>query len=124
MAVTTILPAGTVLAASGHTVDVVPDNDTTSVTVTITVTAVSGTTPSLTVTVQPATPPPSHQGEDEPVAAFDAGVSSAAITTPGTYTVTLTPAPYGGGLWPRYYRVSYAITGTTPSFTLGITADH
>ncbi len=67
------------------------------------VTAVTGTTPSMTVTVEW-----SHDGTN--FAAGESPVSFAAITAiKHTTLVTAVRAPY--------YRLAWAITGTTPSFT-------
>jgi hypothetical protein len=67
------------------------------------VTAASGTTPSLTVTIEE-----SHDGTTwRTVSAF------AAKTAVGTERKSFSIAG-------RYYRVSWAITGTTPSFTFSV----
>jgi hypothetical protein len=47
--------------------------------------------------------------------------TSAAITAAGTTTIT-TPAVPSGDV-SNFYRLAYAITGTTPSFTLSATTD-
>ena len=114
----TILPAGTVITASGQTgpLTLATDADPTTLDVVIDITAVSGTTPSITFKVErdndadPATYPP---------ATWTAGTSSAALTAPGR-TVVSAPAAFGSrDTNPPYYRLVWTVTGTTPSFTLG-----
>lgn len=73
----------------------------------LTVTAASGTTPSLTVTVET-----SKDGSTGWVSAGAFG----AVTGAGTSRKT------AGGL-DRFVRVSWAITGTTPSFTFTVTGE-
>jgi hypothetical protein len=71
------------------------------------VTAASGTTPSMTVTVET-----SKDGATNWVAAG----AFAAVTTTGVTRKTV------GGL-DRFVRVSWAITGTTPSFTFTVSGE-
>lgn len=128
----TVLAAGTVLDASGSTGPLAPQNDTAPVRVTVNVTAVSGSSPSLVVTAQPATPPTitrpdtstAHAGAVAfpPADGYDPGMSTPPITGPGTYTLTLDPASYGGGRWPRCWRLAWTVSAGA-SFTLGALAD-
>lgn len=116
----TILPAGTVITANGQSGPILLSNDTDASTLDVVavVSAVSGTTPTLMVTVQrdndadSATYPPS---------AWTAGTSSAALTAAGR-TVVSGPSALSAatGINPHYYRVSWTVGGTTPSFTLGL----
>lgn len=74
--------------------------------VTLDVTAVSGTTPSLTLAVEKSA---------------DGTTWTAADTFPArTTTGAVTRDIYGGGF--NRLRVSWTITGTTPSFTFSVTA--
>lgn len=73
----------------------------------IAVTAVAGTTPSMTVTYQC-----SHDG----VTFFDHTAGSA-ITAAANQLIKL-PANIG-----KYGRISYAISGTTPSFTFSVVVE-
>jgi hypothetical protein len=66
------------------------------------VTAVSGTTPSMSVKVQVS---------DDNVTWYDEGTSFAAVTAISR------PAVAKFTNFGRYVRLSYTITGTTPSFT-------
>jgi hypothetical protein len=91
--------------------------DADGITVAVDVSAVSGTTPSLTVSV--AWDADANSDTSPPVA-WGTATSSAAITAAGRTTVTLPYQPATSGTTPRYYKVSWAITGTTPSFTLGM----
>lgn len=116
----TILPAGSVITANGSSnpIPLASDVDPSTLDVVVNVTAVSGTTPTLTVTVQrdndadTAAYPPS---------AWTTGTSSAALTAAGR-TVVSAPAAINAanGATPRYYRVSWTVGGTSPSFTLGL----
>ena len=65
------------------------------------VTVVSGTTPSMTVT---------YQSSPDGVTFYDR-TAGAAITAAGKQLITV-PANIG-----RFGRISYAVSGTTPSFT-------
>jgi hypothetical protein len=74
------------------------------------VSAVSGTTPSVTVTIQT-----SH----------DAGVADAWRTAGAAYSALTSVAnsPYQCFVVDRYVRVSYTVSGTTPSLTTTIVAE-
>jgi hypothetical protein len=74
------------------------------------VSAVSGTTPSITVTVQT-----SH----------DNGVTDAWRTAGAAYgaITTVSNSPYQCFVIDRYVRVSYVISGTTPSLTTAVVAE-
>jgi hypothetical protein len=113
----TILPAGTVLATTGQTGPCTLSSDAVSVQhVEVNVTAVSGTSPSLTVAFQRA-----DIGTDYPPSNWTTVATSDPITAAGATTIT-TPAIPSGAV-SNFYRLSYAITGTSPSFTLGATTD-
>lgn len=74
------------------------------------VSAVSGTSPSITVTIQT-----SH----------DAGVSDAWRTAGAAYSALTSVAnsPYQCFVVDRYVRVSYTVSGTTPSLTTAVVAE-
>lgn len=105
----TIIPAGTVITATGQSAAYEPDNKATLRAVLV-ITAASGTTPSITITMQTS---------------YDAGVTDSwrtvgsafpAQTTTGTVRQTFSGVD-------RYVRASYVVSGTTPSFTLGLTGE-
>jgi hypothetical protein len=113
----TILTPTTVLTASGQSgPSTLSSNGRSVQNVDVTVTAVSGTSPSLTVSVQRA-----DVHTDYPPSNWTTVATSAAITAAGTTTIT-TPAVPSGDV-SNFYRLAYAITGTTPSFTLSATTD-
>lgn len=74
------------------------------------VSAVSGTTPSITVTIQT-----SH----------DAGATDAWRTAGAAYTAltAVSNSPYQSFVVDRYVRVSYVVSGTTPSLTTTVVAE-
>ena len=72
----------------------------------INVTVVSGTTPELVVVIQ---------GQDEITGVWKNLVETDPITAVGQYWIELEPIRF------RKIRVSYTITGTTPSFTFSVT---
>lgn len=74
------------------------------------VSAVGGTSPSITVTIQT-----SH----------DAGVADAWRTAGAAYSAitTATNSPWQCFVVDRYVRVSYTISGTTPSLTTAVVAE-
>lgn len=106
-AVTTQALASTALTASG-TVDLgqLP-NDYDSLNVFIAVSAVSGTSPSMTVTYQG-----SHDGTT-----WYNGAATSAITAAGNTLLSI------ASVFGKYGRLSYAITGTTPSLTTSINTE-
>lgn len=93
--------------ASGNSGMIQGFGDTDELTVQLAVTAVSGTTPSLTLTVE---------------SSIDGGTNwnvqdtFPAVTGPGVTTRTI------ANLVGDVIRVAWAITGTTPSFTFGVHA--
>jgi hypothetical protein len=103
------IAAGAVVTTSGTTA-AFPTPTTTSPNVGITVaaTAVSGTSPSLTVTVE-------WSPDGTNFYAADPADSFAAITAAGGTVKNVTVKN-------PWYRLSYAVSGTTPSFTLNATA--
>jgi hypothetical protein len=116
----TILAAGTVITANGQSaaIPLSRDTDPTTLDVAVNITAVSGTTPTLTVTVQRDN---DADTAAYPPVAWTTGTSSAALNATGR-TVVSAPAAINAatGANPHYYRVSWVVGGTTPSFTLGI----
>jgi hypothetical protein len=74
------------------------------------VSAVSGTTPSITVTIQT-----SH----------DAGATDAWRTAGAAYSAltSVSNSPYQCFVVDRYVRVSYVVSGTTPSLTTTVVAE-
>lgn len=115
----TILPAGTVITASGQSVPILLANDTdpTTLDVVVNVSAVAGTSPTLTVTVQRDA---DADTSTYPPGAWTAGTSSAALTAAGRTVVSAPAALTGQGANPHYYRVTWAVGGTSPSFTVGL----
>lgn len=116
----TILKAGTVITTSGVSDPIQLENDVDANTLDVVanISAVSGTTPAITFTIQRdnSTPP----GVSPPTA-WTAGTASAALIAAGRTVVSapsaINPAT---GTSPRFYRVSWTVTGTTPSLTLGL----
>lgn len=116
----TILPAGSVITATGSTGPLSPsdDVDPSGFDVIANITAVSGTAPTVVFTVQWATSPDTST---YPPTSWSAGVSSAALSTAArTVVSTACPVRAATGTAPAYYRVSWVVTGTTPSFTLAL----
>lgn len=104
----TLVAAGTVATATGTSTAVEVDNKGTA-RLALVVSAASGTTPSMTATVQTS---------------FDSG-STDAWRSVGAFTA-ITAAGTERKSFPgldRFVRVSYAISGTTPSFTFGVTGE-
>ena len=103
---TTVLPAGTVYTTTtqGAAVEI---GDRGTAALDLAITAVSGTTPSMTVTIET-----SKDGSTnwQTVAAY------AAQTTTGT-----TRKVFAG--LDRFVRANCAVSGTTPSFTFGISGE-
>lgn len=104
-----ILQASTTATTTGTTTGVELD-DKGTVRLALAVTAASGTTPSMTVTVQTSY----DNGATDPWRT--AGSAFPAVTATGT-----TRQSFAG--CDRFVRASYAITGTTPSFTFSITGE-
>lgn len=114
----TILPAGTVITASGNSgpLTLGTNVDPTTLDVVVNITAVSGTSPTITFKIQrdaDAEPAP------HPPVSYAAGTSSAALTAVGRTVISAPVAVSARGTNPRYYRLAWVVTGTTPSFTLG-----
>ncbi len=103
------LLASTTATASGTSTGVELD-DKGTVRLALVVTAASGTTPSMTVTIQTS---------------YDNGATDAWRTV-GSGFPAVTAAGTTRQSFPgcdRFVRASYAITGTTPSFTFSITGE-
>ena len=103
-----VLASGTVTATGNSTgIDL---NNAGDLRAQVQVSAASGTTPSLTVTIQT-----SHDnGATDPWRT--AGTAYAALTAAGN-------SPYQAMVVDRYVRVSYAVSGTTPSFTFAVVGE-
>lgn len=101
-----LLPDGTVLTATGTGTAIVETINAGELRLVADVSAASGTTPSLTINVQTS----NDQGVDD---AWHTVASFAAITATGKVRKAFTGID-------RYCRVTWTITGTTPSFTLGV----
>lgn len=86
----------------------------------IDVTAISGTSPTLTVTIE---------GKDGESGKYYTLLASTAITATGTTVLRLYPGltasanAVANDVLPRFWRVSYAIGGTTPAVTATIAAN-
>lgn len=102
-----LIPAGTVATASGAGTGIEVDNKD-EFRGQVVVSAVSGTTPSLTVTVQTS---------------YDNGVTDSWRNVGSAFgavtTATSSAHQTFNGL-DRWVRASYVISGTTPSFTFGV----
>lgn len=108
----------TAASAGANTAD--QSNDASSgIKIVIDVTAISGTTPTLTVTLQ---------GKDVASGKYYTILASAAISAVGTTVLSVRPGltaaanQVANDFLPRTWRVSYAIAGTTPSVTATIGA--
>lgn len=113
------VPVASPLTASGETGPLVPpESDTADITVTVDVTTVSGSGATATFTATRAA------DDAYPPSSWDTAnaVSTAAITTAGTYTITLPAKVSQAGEAVRYWKLSWVISGTTPSFTVTATA--
>lgn len=112
----TILPAGTVTTANGSVIVPVTSNvDASTLDVVLDITAVSGTAPTLVISVERDAEP---QRGTFPPTVFSAATSTAAITAAGR-TVLSVPAAIGPltGTSPIFFRLSWTVGGTAPSFT-------
>jgi hypothetical protein len=111
------LTPGTVITSSGNSGTLVlASSSATTVTLMGDISAVSGTSPSITFGVA------WDNGADHathPVPSFGTATTGAAKTTTGT-DLTLATATKSrvGTNEIRYFRVSWTVTGTSPSFTL------
>lgn len=99
------IPSNTI-TASGNSGNINARNNAQNLRVQLNVTAVSGTTPSLTVTLQDSVDGGANWNNLSP--AFTP------VTAVGRQVINI-PAPYGYLL-----RANYAVSGTTPSFTFQI----
>lgn len=95
-----------VVTASGTSGNINVRNNCQNLRVQLNVTAVSGTTPSLTVTMQDSVDGGANWNNLSP--AFTA------VTAAGRQVINI-PAPFG-----YLVRANYAVSGTTPSFTFQI----
>lgn len=112
----TVLPAGTVTTANGSViVPVTSDVDASTLDVVVDIAAVSGTLPTLTVSVERDAEP---QRGTFPPAVFGAATSTVALNAVGR-TVLSVPAAIDAkvGASPVFFRVSWTVGGTSPSFT-------
>jgi hypothetical protein len=103
-----LIPAGTVVTAAGTSSIIEPDNKGDARLVLV-VSAASGTTPSLTINVQTS---------------YDSGVTDSWRTAASFTAVTAAVTQHLDVQIDRFVRAQWgAPTGTTPSFTLGITGE-
>lgn len=100
--------ARTTTGNSGASVPIGILTRSTNLSILVNCTAVSGTTPSLTLSVEW-----SHDGTT--FAPAETADAFTAMTTTGSKVKTFT-------IKGDYYRVVWTITGTTPSFTFGLTS--
>lgn len=103
-----LIKPGTVITATGTSAPVRLDNKGVA-RLSIDVTAASGTSPSLTATVQTS----ADSGVNDPWRTVAAFAAATAVSTERKSFAGLD----------RFVRVSYAVSGTTPSLTLGITGE-
>ena len=120
----TALAAGTILSASGHSgpIHVLDDTDMSPQLVIADISAITGVGATVTFGVQWDADPDSAT---YPPAAWGASVTGAPQTTPGTGITVASATPVrnpagGNGNIPCYFRITWALSGTTPSVTLGI----
>lgn len=106
-------------SANGNTLDFLNNGRASGVLVTINVATLSGTSPTLTVTLQ---------GKDPVSQTYYTILASAAISSTGFSRLTVYPAlpatanVSANDILPVLWRVSYAIGGTTPAVTATIGA--
>lgn len=101
-----LLPDGTIITATGTGTVVVDSVNKGTLRLLADVAAASGTTPSITINVQTS----ADAGDTD---AWHTVASFSAITAAGKTRKVFT------GL-DRYTRITYTVSGTTPSFTLGV----
>jgi hypothetical protein len=116
-AVTKVVPVPATITATGATGPLLADSDVDSLVITITASAASGTTPSITFSAEWAV-----QGTDEDNPSWASGtiVSASALTGAGTKTITLPPNINASGEPSQWWRLTWTVTGTTPSFTISV----
>lgn len=110
---------GTAITATGSAIIPLSSNvDATTLDVIVDISAVSGTTPTLTVSVARAA---DVVRGTHPPASFGTATSTAALTAVGR-TVLSVPAAIDAltGASSPFARVTWTIGGTSPSFTLGM----
>jgi hypothetical protein len=105
----TLVAAGTVATATGTSAAIELDNKGTA-RLALVITAATGTTPSITVTIQTSLDSGATDSWRTVGSAF------AAQTAAGTVRQSFPGCD-------RYIRASYVITGTTPSITFGISGE-
>jgi hypothetical protein len=103
----TLVPAGTVVTAGGTSVVLAPQNKG-SLRAVLAVTAISGTTATLTCTVETSY-------DNGATDAWHSAGAFSAVTATGT-SRKIIPID-------RYVRVTWTFTGTTPSVTFGLTGE-
>lgn len=113
-----VLAPGTVITASGQSGTLTLASDAVAaLNLYASLSAVSGTTPSITFGLA------FDNGADPdawPVGSFAAATTGAAQTAAGTdVLVASAPHPVATEGDTRYYRVTWTVAGTTPSFTVG-----
>lgn len=110
--------AGTVITASGQTGPLAMEsNADTPLSVYASITAASGTTPSITFGIEFDSDP---GGATWPVGGYAAATTGTAQTASGADVLVASASPPRTGSGDtRYYRITWTVSGTTPSFTLG-----
>lgn len=104
----TLVEPGTVVTATGNAPLVIDPVNKGTLRAVLNVTAASGTTPSLTVNVQTS---------------YDNGDTDAWHTVASFTAATATGVQRKTFAIDRYVRVTYTVSGTTPSFTIGVTGE-
>lgn len=110
------IPITSPITATGATGPLLADSDVDTLAISIPVSAVSGTTPSCTFTAEWA-----EQGTGYSSPSWDSGsaVSASALTAAGTATISLPANIADSGEPATWWRLSWTVSGTTPSFTIG-----
>ena len=114
---TQVIPVTSPITATGATGPLLADSDLDTLTITVTASAVTGTTPSATFSAEWAVPGTDF---DNPSWASGTIVSASALTAAGTKTITLPPNINASGEPSQWWRLSWTVTGTTPSFTVSV----
>jgi hypothetical protein len=116
-----ILAPGTVITASGQSSAMTLSSDAVAtLNAYVTITAASGTTPSVTFGI--AFDNDANSNNYPPVSYAAATTGSAQTTTGADVLVATATAPTtasDGVTTTNYYRITWTVSGTTPSFTIG-----
>ena len=114
----TLLAAGSVVTATGSTIVRVPmEVDASTLDLVVNITAVSGTSPTIRFAVARDTETKRGTWPSN----FGTATQTATLSTTGR-TVLSVPSAIDPliGACPPFVRVTWTVTGTTPSFTLGL----